>query len=56
VPHLAAARRIGIEPKVIRLAGLGLDIDNPQDLAAFLQVPSRTRTLALLHAAGFHVP
>ncbi len=56
VPHLAAARRVGIEPKVIRLAGLGLDIDNPRDLAAFLQVPSRTRTRALLQAAGFHMP
>jgi len=52
VPHLAAARHIGVEPKVIRLAGLALDIDNPRDLAAFLKVPSRTRTRALLHAAG----
>jgi len=52
VPHLAAARRIGIEPKIVRLAGIGLDIDNPQDLAAFLKVPARTRTRALLQAAG----
>jgi 2-phospho-L-lactate guanylyltransferase (CobY/MobA/RfbA family) len=56
VPHLAAARRIGVEPKVIRLAGLALDIDNPRDLAAFLKLPSHTRTRALLHAAGFHMP
>ena len=56
VPHLAAARRIGIEPKVIRLAGLALDIDNPRDLAAFLQVPSRTRTRALLQDAGIDAP
>jgi 2-phospho-L-lactate guanylyltransferase len=52
VPHLEAAKRAGVEPKVIRLAGLALDIDNPEDLAAFLKVPSHTRTRALLHAAG----
>src|SRR5262249_380005 len=37
-PHLAAARRVGVEPKIIRLAGIGLDIDNPRDLAAFLKI------------------
>lgn len=56
VPHLEAARRAGIEPKVIRLAGIGLDIDNPRDLAAFLKIPSRTRTRALLHDAGIDAP
>ncbi len=56
VPHLAAARRIGIEPKVIRLAGIGLDIDNPRDLAAFLKIPTRTRTRALLRDAGIDGP
>jgi 2-phospho-L-lactate/phosphoenolpyruvate guanylyltransferase len=52
VPHVEAARRLGLEPKVIRLAGIGLDIDRPRDLAAFLQVPSRTRTRALLEESG----
>jgi len=52
VPHLEAARRIGIEPKVVRLAGIGLDIDHPRDLVAFLKIPSRTRTRALLEAGG----
>ncbi len=33
-PHLDAARRVGIEPKVVPLAGIGLDIDTPTDLAA----------------------
>jgi len=56
VPHLAAARRIGIEPKIIRLPGIGLDIDNPRDLAAFLKNPAHTRTRALLRAAGVHEP
>jgi len=52
MPHLEAAKRIGVEPKIVRLAGIALDIDNPRDLAAFLKVPARTRTRALLQAAG----
>src|SRR6202030_2077683 len=40
LPHLAAARRAGITPKILRLPGVGLDIDHPRDLAAFLQIPS----------------
>lgn len=52
VPHVEAARRLGLEPKVIRLAGIGLDIDRPRDLAAFLQVASRTHTRALLEESG----
>ena len=43
-PHLAAARAIGIEPAVVERAGLGLDIDTPDDLGAFLDTPSNTRT------------
>ncbi|MGE3145433.1 MAG: 2-phospho-L-lactate guanylyltransferase [Pseudorhodoplanes sp.] len=48
LPHLEAARRCGIEPTALELPGIGLDIDNPADLAAFLAVPSRTRTRQLL--------
>jgi 2-phospho-L-lactate/phosphoenolpyruvate guanylyltransferase len=51
LPHLDAARRIGLEPKILRLPGLGLDIDNPADLAAFLKIPSNTRARALLQQA-----
>ena len=51
-PHLAAARAGGIEPEILRLPGIGLDIDTPDDLAAFLARPSRTRSRALLDAAG----
>jgi 2-phospho-L-lactate guanylyltransferase len=47
-PHLAAARRAGLEPKILHLPGIGLDIDNPADLAAFMKIPSRTRARAVL--------
>ena len=47
-PHLAAARAIGIEPTVVERAGIGLDIDTPDDLEAFLASPSDTRTYRLL--------
>ena len=30
--HLAIARRLGIEPSVAKLPGIGLDIDTPDDL------------------------
>ena len=53
-PHLMAARRLGIEPAVVRLAGIGLDIDHPADLRAFMAARPRmpTRTLALLERFG----
>jgi 2-phospho-L-lactate guanylyltransferase len=51
-PHLAAARACGIEPMSLPLPGIGLDIDTPEDLAAFLATPSRTRARALLDSAG----
>ena len=47
-PHLAAARAIGIEPAVVERSGLGLDLDTPDDLEAFLASPSDTRTYRLL--------
>src|SRR6185437_8201177 len=51
-PHLDAARACGIEPAVLPLPGIGLDIDTPEDLAAFLARPSRTRARALLDRVG----
>jgi 2-phospho-L-lactate/phosphoenolpyruvate guanylyltransferase len=48
VPHLAAARACGIEPKVVQLPRIALDIDTPEDLALFLAATSRTRARALL--------
>jgi 2-phospho-L-lactate guanylyltransferase len=54
-PHLMAARMQGIEPTVVRLPGIGLDIDHPADLRAFMAAKPRmpTRTLALLERFGF---
>ena len=47
-PHLRAAEAQGILPTVLRLPGIALDIDSPEDLAAFARQPSLTRTRALL--------
>jgi 2-phospho-L-lactate guanylyltransferase len=61
-PHLAAARARGIEPKVVRLPRIALDIDTPADLALLLATPAPTRTHALLRqwriglGAGIGVP
>jgi 2-phospho-L-lactate guanylyltransferase len=53
-PHLAAARRRGIEPAIVRRPGIGLDIDHPVDLLAFLRATPRqpTRTIGLLERFG----
>ncbi len=53
-PHLDAARRQGIAPQVLRLPGIGMDIDHPADVAAFLRLPQSagTRTRAWLEAEG----
>jgi 2-phospho-L-lactate guanylyltransferase len=48
LPHLAAAKRCAIEPTVVRMPRIALDIDTPDDLALFLATPSPTRTRALL--------
>ena len=47
--HLAVARDAGIDATVLRLPGLGLDIDTPDDLDAFAGRPGSTRTHAFLH-------
>ena len=52
-PHLAAARRYGIEPTILRLPGIALDIDHPADLRMFLRAPRiATKTLAVLEGFG----
>jgi 2-phospho-L-lactate guanylyltransferase len=53
-PHLEAARRCGIDPLIIRHAGIGMDIDHPVDLVAFLRMspPVPTRTSAFLEQSG----
>lgn len=42
--HLAAARRVGIEPSIVRLPGIGFDIDRPLDLVRFLALETDTLT------------
>jgi 2-phospho-L-lactate/phosphoenolpyruvate guanylyltransferase len=53
-PHLDAARGRGIEPLIVRQPGIGMDIDHPVDLVAFLRLspPVPTRTLAFLEQSG----
>ncbi len=51
-PHLAAGRRRGIRPRVLKLPGLGLDIDTPADLAALLERQASTQTHAYLVESG----
>jgi 2-phospho-L-lactate guanylyltransferase len=48
--HLEAARQRGLSPAVLRLPGIGLDIDAPEDLALLRDRGPRTRTAALLRA------
>ena len=53
-PHLAAARAAGVEPRILRLPGVAMDIDHPADLTLFARLPQAagTRTLAWLREAG----
>jgi 2-phospho-L-lactate guanylyltransferase len=52
-PHLRTAKLHGIEPTVVRLPGIGRDIDSPEDLAVFARMKSATRTQAFLDLHGF---
>ena len=47
-PHLDAAKAHGIQPEVVHLPRIALDIDKPEDLALFVRTPSQTRAYALL--------
>jgi len=51
-PHLAVAEARGIVPVTLRLERIALDIDGPDDLAAFQRIPSRTRSRAVLEGMG----
>jgi 2-phospho-L-lactate guanylyltransferase len=50
--HLVAARAAGLRPLVLRLPGLGLDIDGPEDLALLLGRCPSTRSARLLASLG----
>ncbi|MGE0416469.1 MAG: 2-phospho-L-lactate guanylyltransferase [Acetobacteraceae bacterium] len=53
-PHLMTCRAHGLEPTIVRLPGIGLDIDHAVDLRTFMRSPvsERTRTRALLDRFG----
>jgi 2-phospho-L-lactate guanylyltransferase len=51
-PHLAEARKAGIEANVIDLPGLALDIDTPEDLQELLRHRASTRAHTLLARSG----
>jgi 2-phospho-L-lactate guanylyltransferase len=51
--HLAAARALGIEPRIVRLPGLGLDVDAPEDLGPLLAAGAHTDSGRLV--AGWHL-
>ena len=55
-PHVAAARARGLAPSVLSLPRIALDIDDGDDLAAFLAIPSHTRARALLECRGITIP
>ncbi len=54
--HLEAARDAGIPATVLRLPGLALDIDTPEDLRAFMEAPGPTWAHAALRAARSAAP
>ena len=51
-PHLAAAQSTGKEVKVLQLSGIGLDVDEPADLADLLQALGATRAQQLVRQWG----
>jgi 2-phospho-L-lactate guanylyltransferase len=50
--HHNIALALGLAPKVLTLPRFGRDIDRPDDLFAFLEQPSATRTYAYLADSG----
>lgn len=50
--HLAAARALHLEPTIVSLAGLGLDVDDPDDLAALLAAGPATESGRLVAGWG----
>lgn len=47
--HLAFARELGIEPRVIKLPALGLDVDTPDDLELLIAELEPRQTLSSTH-------
>ena len=51
-PHIASARRVGIEPRVVRNTAWGLDVDTVQELAEVAPRAAGTRTGQFLELSG----
>ena len=58
LPHLAAARALGIEPTIVKLPGIALDIDQPADLEALRRAKPHmpTRAIRLLEGLATTAP
>ena len=52
-PHLKVAEQHGIEPLVVRMPGIGRDIDHAEDVHPFAGLRSATRTQTFLDDNGF---
>ena len=50
--HLDAARARGLSPRILRLPGIGLDVDAPEDLPLLFTRGASTRSAALLRRLG----
>jgi 2-phospho-L-lactate guanylyltransferase len=48
LPHLERARALGVEPAVVRMPGLALDVDTPSDLERLMTLPPASRAQAYL--------
>ena len=51
-PHLGEAKNLGIEPQIIPLPGIGLDVDGPVEIAMLLKLPMASRSQAFLEETG----
>ncbi len=51
-PHLRAAEAAGVTPVILRLPGIGLDIDRPDDLAALVAATGESRAQTWLRENG----
>lgn len=54
-PHLAAARKAGIEPVVKEFSGIATDVDTPEDVDRLLRrdLKARSRAVRYLNSIGF---
>ena len=52
-PHLARARKLGVEPRIIHRDGFALDVDTPEDLGVLLARSERTPAHEYLESIGY---